>query len=122
MPEHLELTFDVLLHSASLIAILVAFRQDIMDALRRGPNFWLIIAIGVVPTGIAGLFMRDVVESASKQWALIGVAYLFTTFMLISSQIANRRQEARGETSDDPATITVKQAGFVGLMQITCLF
>ena len=53
------MTFDVMLHSASLVAILIAFRKDILDAIKRGPQFWFILAFGIVPTGIAGLLIRD---------------------------------------------------------------
>ena len=34
LPPQLELPFDVLLHAATLVAIFVAFRQDILATLR----------------------------------------------------------------------------------------
>ena len=66
--QELEMTFDVLLHSASLVAILIAFHKDIIDGLKRGPSFWMLIIIGMVPAGIAGLLIRDWVDSASKKF------------------------------------------------------
>lgn len=122
LPEHLEMTFDVLLHSASLLAIVIAFHKDLLDALQRGPRFWLILAFGIVPAGLAGLVLRDLVDGASKYFLWIGIAYLFTTAMLFFSQIVSRRHQQRTALNDDPGQLTIKQAGFVGGMQIFCLF
>lgn len=122
LPEHLEMTFDVMLHSASLLAILFTFRRDILDAIKRGPRFWFILAFGIVPTGIAGLLIRDWVDSASKNFMLIGAFYVFTATLLFIAQRLSVKREHQQTLSDDPSSITVKQASFVGFMQILCLF
>jgi undecaprenyl-diphosphatase len=122
LPQHLEMTFDVMLHSASLVAILCAFRTDIMDAIKRGPSFWFVLAFGIVPTGMAGLLIRDWVDGASKNFLLIGMFYIFTASLLFVAQRLSVKRESQSTLSDDPASITVKQASFVGFMQILCLF
>lgn len=122
LPEELEMTFDVLLHGASLVAIVVAFWPDITDAWRRGMRFWLLLAVGIVPTGVVGLMMRGVVEESSKSLLLIGIAYIYTTILLAASQYVSRRREAAEGTIDDPGKLGMRHAVTVGLLQISTLF
>ena len=42
--------------------------------------------------------------------------------MLYVAQRISVKREHETDLSDDPGSITVKQAGFVGLMQVLCLF
>ncbi len=75
LPAELELAFDVLLHAATLIAIVVAFMPDILKAVVAGPRFYALVAIAVVPTGIAGLLGRNWVEGAGGHFWIIGLFY-----------------------------------------------
>ncbi|TVR16253.1 MAG: undecaprenyl-diphosphate phosphatase [Planctomycetota bacterium] len=122
LPESLEMTFDVLLHGASLIAIVIAFWPDILDAIKRGPRFWTLLAVGLVPTGLVGLMIRGVVEDFAKVILLIGIAYIYTTVLLATSQYLSRRREAAQGMIDDPASLRFRHAAIVGAMQITTLF
>lgn len=122
LPEDLEMTFDVLLHGASLIAIVIAFWSDIIDAIKRGPRFWTLLAVGLVPTGLVGLLIRGAVEDFGKMILLIGIAYVYTTVLLATSQYLSRRREAAEGMLDDPGALRFRHAAIVGAFQITTLF
>ncbi|MDA3960515.1 MAG: undecaprenyl-diphosphate phosphatase [Planctomycetota bacterium] len=118
LPEELELPFDVLLHAATLIAILVAFAPDIWRALRCGPRVWMILSIAVVPAGLVGLFGGDLVAAAGDSWWVMGLCYLFTATLLVT---AERLSAARSDQTADLAQLTPRQALIVGLLQIPAL-
>lgn len=118
LPKHLELPFDVLLHGATLVAIVAAFAPDIWRALRLGPRVWAMLLIAVVPTGIAGLVGKDLVEGAGDRWWVMGICYLVTAGLLV---LAERRSAAMASHEEDLRALTPRQALIVGLLQVPAL-
>lgn len=124
IPEHLELPFDVLLHAATLIAIAIAFRADILAALRRKIPFYVAGAISVIPAGLAGLFGSSIVEWVGERYWAIGVCYVYTALLLSFAQWYGKRFEGAPPPADPDAaleTITLKQAALVGGFQVFAL-
>lgn len=122
LPPDAELPFDVLLHLATLVVIVHAFRRELVAAVLRGPRWWGVWAIAVVPAGLAGLFGSDVVASVGDAWWLMGLTYLFTAALLfISEQYSARRQATQQPGTDACQEITWRQALSVGLLQIPAL-
>ena len=125
LSKDLELPFDVLLHAATLIAIVVAFRKEILAAMRWRPRFYLCVLISIVPAGMAGAFGKKYVEAAGESWWLLGAFYVFTAVLLtVAERISSKR--AGGEVDDRPphemlGDITPKQALYVGLIQVFAL-
>jgi undecaprenyl-diphosphatase len=118
LPKALELPFDVLLHAATLIAILVAFAPDVLRAIRLGPRLWAILAIAVIPAGLFGLFGMDLVVAVGDAWWAMGLCYLFTAGLLFYSE---RRSALQADHTDDLRAITPRQALIVGLLQVPAL-
>jgi undecaprenyl-diphosphatase len=125
LPKDLELPFDVLLHAATLIAIVVAFRKEILAAMRWRPRFYLCVLISIVPAGMAGALGKKYVEAAGESWWLLGAFYVFTAVLLtVAERISSKR--AGGEVDARPphemlGDITPKQALYVGLIQVFAL-
>jgi undecaprenyl-diphosphatase len=120
IPGEVELAFDVLLHAATLIAIVIAFFSEILESIRLGPRFWAILAIAVVPCGLAGLFGEAVIDAANDRYWVIGVCYLYTAGLLL---LAERRSlpAAPDEPQMPLAAVTWRQAALVGLFQVPAL-
>ncbi|MFC1599141.1 undecaprenyl-diphosphatase UppP, partial [Patescibacteria group bacterium] len=96
MPQINNLIFDVVLHTGTLVALLVYFYKDIISYLRAFLNSlvnwnikndlqqrmaWLII-ISIIPAGIIGYFFEDIIENVfrsalSVALVLIAVSFLF---------------------------------------------
>jgi undecaprenyl-diphosphatase len=122
LDESLELPFDVLLHAASLLAIVIAFRSEILQAVRLGPRFWLLIVIAAAPAGLVGLFGGDLVAAAGKQLIVIACCYIFTAILLSLAQIIGNKREAEGNAITELSDIRLKHAASVGGLQVAGLF
>lgn len=73
-------------------------------------KFVLMVIIATIPTGIIGLLLKDVIETASSNLAIVGVALLITCFLLL---IANSAENLR----KTPKNIPYWQSAVVGVMQ-----
>jgi len=89
------IAFDVLLHVATLLVILVAFRGDIKSvivaAVRRDfkspeGRLFLMVIIGCVPTALIGFSLQAFFESMFNNMALVGGALIFTGVILVASR------------------------------------
>jgi undecaprenyl-diphosphatase len=125
LPKDLELPFDVLLHGATLIAIAVAFRKEIVASLRFRPKFYLCVLISILPAGIMGAFGKKYVEAVGDSFWLMGFCYVFTAILLTVSERISSKRGAEGDDPREPHelldTITPKQALGVGLLQVLAL-
>ncbi len=99
MPAQFGLAFDTLLHLATLLAVIVYFRDDLRHMLRafltRDPELardrrlaWLVIA-ATVPTGIIGIAGGDFFEEASTLH--VGMALLLTSAILTAADLLSRK-------------------------------
>lgn len=120
LPADLELPFDVLLHAATLIAIVIAFSREILAAARRSLRFYLRFALAVVPAGLAGLLGRDLVSAVGASFFGIGVSYLLSMVLLA---IAHKRMKSEPMQSIGPAleAIETRQSALVGGLQVFAL-
>ena len=101
--------FEVAVHFATLVSVLVAYRRRV-GALMRGsvrldPGTWryiALIALANVPAAAAYFLLGDVVEAAFETPAAAGVAFLATGGVLWSARAAVRRGTAREEEVSRP--------------------
>lgn len=92
------LLFDVLLHAATMAAVVLYFRHDLWALLRAclpGGNggdrrLLLMLILASVPTAIIGLAMKDAVEQLFDNMLVVGAMLLVTGVLLI---IASRAQK-----------------------------
>lgn len=122
LPAALETPFDVLLHGASLLAIIVAFRREILLALGQPPRFWLSCALAVVPAGLVGLLLGDIVTWYGQAWWRVGLAYLGCAGLLVFAHLRRQREvDPAPVTGADLRAITPGQGLTVGLFQVSGL-
>lgn len=108
-----ELLFDIILHIATLVAVVIVFRREIaalaaelfrlpgrvrnresMAALwRERPTFRLLvlIAAGSIPTGLIGFGFKDMFESLFASTYAVGLALLVTGSVLFLTKMAKVR-------------------------------
>lgn len=96
--ESFNLAFDTMLHVATLLAVMVYFRTDLLHMIRaafsRNPELhpdrrlaWLVVA-ATIPTGIIGLAGGDWFETADLLY--VGIAFLFTSAFLTATDLLSR--------------------------------
>jgi len=123
-----DLNFEIIVNFGSLIAILIIFKKDLIDMIhdffcyiktkeeKYYANFkyaWLIV-IGSVPAGIAGLLLKDKIESVLGGVKIVGFALLVTALFLFLVK------DYKGKKDDD--SISVSNALVIGLFQVLALF
>ena len=122
------LSFEIFLNTASLIAILIVYRKDIISIIQ---NLWrfvfngardneavtdfkytICLIIATIPVGVAGLLLKDVIGD-NISVGFVGIMLLFTGLALWF--IKNKRGVKRD------GDITIKDSIIVGLAQCIAL-
>lgn len=133
VPEALEwpspgLTFDVLLHAASLLALVAYFSGDLID-LGRGVaagdpaarKMLALLLIGTLPAGLAGIFLGDYFASTFEDARASAIQLVVTAFILVGGEQAlalHRRRRARtGAHLRSVGELGGSDAGIIGIAQ-----
>ena len=78
------LTFDVMLHMGTLLAVFVAFWDDIIHILKKPfTRLTYLIVVGCIPAAIAGYLVAPVIEKAFESLLVVGLGLIFTGFALL---------------------------------------
>lgn len=98
------LALDVALHVGTLLAIVAAFRHDVLrlfrDLFRGELSLWIWLVVATVPVGVIGILFKDHVEAASGTVVAAGCGLLVTAATLLTAERARRRTEAAGGRPD----------------------
>lgn len=118
-----NLAFEVFLHGATLIAMVVYFRHDIVllvgslfdsDPKRRGERrtvLWIVLATAV--SGVLALLLSPYIESISNSMRWVGAGFLGTAALLALGEALGRRAAAL----HGPAGLGAPKSLFVGALQ-----
>lgn len=124
--------FEVAVHFATLVSVLVAYRRRVgalmHGSVRLDPGTWRylgLIALANVPAAATYFVLGDVVEAAFETPAAAGVAFLVTGGVLWSARAAVRRGVPRKEPDAPGPLPGVRGPGVVmliGVAQALALF
>jgi undecaprenyl-diphosphatase len=84
-----NMAFDVAVHMATLFAMLLYFRDDIMRLFSRRPRLVGLVMAACIPAAAVGLLFGDWFDSmgvSNYAGYLIGVAFIFNGFVLLVSR------------------------------------
>lgn len=123
-----EMNFSILLNFGSLIAIMILFRNEIIDLAvgtfrfifkkdkecKSDFNYVLMMVIGTIPVGLAGLLLKDHIDKLLETFPkIIGIGLIITAiFLFIIKDYRGRKKSKQ---------ITIKDALVVGLCQVVAL-
>ncbi|MFD2681259.1 undecaprenyl-diphosphate phosphatase [Bacillus seohaeanensis] len=122
-----SLTFEILVNTASLIAVLIIYRQDILrlvvnglgyfkhktEETKRDFHFIIYLIIGTIPAGVIGILFDDVIEKYLSSITTVAVTLIITGIALWLIR------NLRGRKMD--GDLTVKDAIIIGLAQAVAL-
>ncbi len=129
IPPEEAFVFDVLVQIATLAAVLAFFWKDfylilagVIRGIQRRKPFenqparlgWYIV-LSTIPAGLAGLVLKDAVESAFASPRMTSVALFGTALLLVIAERVGKREHRLREISWIDALI-------IGLFQILALF
>jgi undecaprenyl-diphosphatase len=108
------LTFDILLHWGTLIAVFIAFWDDIVAIVKRPfCKLTYLIILGCIPAGLAGVFLQSYFEKAFESLLVVGLGLIFTGFILKRSEKISRKNLGFVDESE----ASYMDVLIVGLMQ-----
>ena len=110
--EEGALTFDIALHLATLIAVLVVYRKKIFEMIKNPfSKLPVYIVIGTVPIAIFGLLLNDLIESFFETGATLGAGFIFTGLVLMyADSTGEKKRKLEQMNIKDPLLIGTSQA------------
>ena len=116
--ERPTLFFDIVLHVATLFAVLVFFRKDIINLLKKDRNTVLLILLGTIPALIAGLFLGKHIEGAFKNITFISYMLIATGVWLFLGHFFARPGERKLSLKEKPSPLS---AILIGVAQAVAI-
>ncbi len=130
----------VLLHLATLVAVVVAFRKRIwglicgffslLKSVFTGKFSWktapdnqrmlILMVIATLPL-LAFVFISDQIEALFSSMLLVGIALMVTAFLLTLADYVTRKYANQGKIGKGAGEMTVKDSIVVGLFQCVAL-
>jgi TonB-dependent SusC/RagA subfamily outer membrane receptor len=94
------ITFEIVVHVATLLSVLVVYRERLLDLARktlvkREGEAWRyvgLLTLATLPVAVVGLTQRARVEALFETPVTVGVALLFTGTILLSTRWALKRE------------------------------
>jgi undecaprenyl-diphosphatase len=104
-----SLTFDVMVHAGTLVAVLAYFREDLWylatrslgrgvveeGEARRARRVVLLLAIGTVPAAVIGVAFESTFEAAFASPRVVSIFLYVTALLLVAAELLRRRRAAR---------------------------
>lgn len=104
-----QLTFNILVHFATLLAVIIFFWKKLLSLNIKEV---IIIAIANIPTMIVGFLLKDKLEIIFSKVNLVALMLIFTAFFnFISDRKLNKQTPTKNQQPN------IKQAGIIGLFQ-----
>ncbi len=124
-----DLTFDVMVHLGTLIAVVVALRGEIAlmlgglrpatqalnsDEIRSGRRLILLLVVATIPAAVVGLLAKDLIEGLFGSVTFVGVALLITGSLLWWA-------ESKANHGKDLDRMQPRDAVQIGIWQVMAL-
>ncbi len=111
-----SLTFGIVVHLGTLVAVFAVFWKDIAALLRRPfQRFTYLLIIGTIPAGIAGVVFKDYFKKVFTSGHTIGFGFIVTGLVLLIADSLRYGYK-------DAEEVSTLDAAFVGVMQGIAIF
>ncbi|MBN1231982.1 MAG: undecaprenyl-diphosphatase UppP [Candidatus Coatesbacteria bacterium] len=122
-PEiRIPLSYDVLVHIGTLVAVLIYFRRDILKLFnfvkfnteegRKSLRLIFMLFIATIPAAIAGLLFEDIIEEIFENPRLVAVAWFVMGLILMATKLMKKSENEKGENE-----ISYLDAIIIGIAQ-----
>jgi undecaprenyl-diphosphatase len=105
-----SLTFDVALHGGTLISLLICFRKDIVEIIMEKHRLMLVLIVGTLPAGVAGVLLHDYVESTFRSPVIIALTLVVFGLVMYFSERFRKGKKVEGVSFLDAVIIGFAQA------------
>ena len=111
-----NLFFMTFLHLASLFAVIIFTRKEIVEILKFNKQSWKLIKyilIAIIPAALVGFFLNDLIKMTLTSYLLIGIFFFFTGIIVLSTKFIKQPK--------NPKKLSNKNSFSIGLMQALAL-
>lgn len=124
--ETSDLSFEIVVHAATVLATIVVFWKDILKLLQDlfkfkmndGTKYILLILVSMIPVFIVGVFFKDYVEGIFGSGLLVvGCCLIVTAALLYLSETLSAKQAVNTADSSEGGQMNIKSALWMGLAQ-----
>lgn len=114
--ETSNLAFEIVVHTATVLSVIICFRKEILHLLQglfkfkynEETKYILMICISMIPVFIVGMFFKDAVEGIFSEGLLtVGIALIVTSLLLFLSETIKPIEKP----------ITYKKSFIIGIAQ-----
>jgi len=121
-----DLSFDVFLHFASILAVIFVFRKDILDLLnfkeKQNIKYLLLIVIAMIPAALVGYFLRGMISSVFSKILFVGIFFIINGILIFSTRFIKERKKSRKtnkkEKRKNPSLFNSLIIGFVQVFSL----
>lgn len=109
-----DLFLITILHFASLFAVLVFLRKEILKLIsfeKKYRNLWIYLIISTIPAAFFGFFLSDIIEKSFSSYLFLGFAFIFTGIVIFSTKYCREHSK-----------LNWKNSLFIGFFQVLALF
>ncbi|MBS3073131.1 undecaprenyl-diphosphate phosphatase [Candidatus Pacearchaeota archaeon] len=109
-----DLFFITFLHLASLLAVVIFTRKELIDLLKfkkEARKLWIYLIIATIPAALVGFLFKSYIESSLSSLLFLGIAFLFTGTILIFTKFSKQY-----------SSLNLKSSVIIGLFQAIALF
>ena len=94
-----NIAFDVLLHVATLVAVVIVFRRDIVDLFGKRKTDLGLLALGTVPTVIVGVLLAGSIKALAENTVVVGAALVVTGVVLFLAGLYMKQGKSEGNVT-----------------------
>jgi undecaprenyl-diphosphatase len=109
-----DVFFFTVLHLASLIAVLIFTRREILSLVKFEKGYrkwWFYIIIATIPAVIVALLFKNSIEASFSSFLFLGIAFIFTGIILFMTRFSHKFSK-----------LNFKNSFIIGLFQALALF
>jgi len=123
-----DLLFDVFLHLATLFALLIYFRKDILylikgcigmgsssdEEKKKARILSVVLIVATIPAGLIGFFLKDIIEISVRNNGIVAIALIVGSIILFFADYVEKRIAEKKE-------LHIRNGLLIGLLQSCAL-
>jgi undecaprenyl-diphosphatase len=109
-----SMTFDIVLHLGTLVAVFIVFREKIMDLIKHPcQKYFRLIIISTIPAVLVALILHNQITMMFESGKYLAIAFFITGTLLM---YADKKLESNNNKKNDES-ISYKDAINIGILQ-----
>jgi len=108
-----NLAYDVFLHFASVLAVIIIFWKDIIKIFKTHNYKYIgFIILAIIPVFLFGVLLKKYIVSSFHSLLFLGIFFIFSGLIIFSTKFSKEKK----------SKVTFIDALFIGILQVFALF